>query len=144
MKKPCHSCKLQTANCKLAAAFCALSLLGGCFSLETSVLSESGDENILVTNYGWYLFNKIPLATGNAAEGAIAPTVMFRDDVTMEKIQGRVIGYAEAKGKKLKDMTYHNHDSVMFNVPGVDFPMPVPYVLTFREIQLSGVVKAED
>ncbi len=113
----------------------------GCFTLETAELSKSGDENILVTNYGWYLFNVIPLATGNAAEGAFAPTVMFRNDVTMEKVQGRVVAYAERAGKALRDLAYHNHDSVMFNIPGTDLPIPLPYVLTFREIQLSGVLK---
>ena len=125
---------------KVAAAVLAVAL-AGCFSLETATLSKSGDENVLVTNYGWYLFNLIPLATGNATENAVAPTVMFRNDVTMDKVQGRVVKYARQKGKELRDMAYYNRSSVMFNIPGTNFPIPVPYVLTFREIQLSGVLK---
>lgn len=116
-------------------------LLTGCFSLETATLTKCGEENVLVTNYGWYLFNMLPLATGNAAEKAVSPTVLFRNDVTMDKVQQRAQRYADSKGKRLEDLAYHNHSSVMFNIPGTDFPMPIPYVLTFREIQLSGVLK---
>lgn len=115
--------------------------LAGCFSLETAELTKSGDENVLVTNYGWYLFNVFPVATGNAAEDALSPTVLFRNDVTMDKVQQRAQRYADSQGKKLGDMAYHNMSSVMFNIPGTDFPVPLPYVLTFREIQLSGVLK---
>ena len=116
-------------------------LLTGCFSLETATLTKCGEENILVTNYGWYLFNLLPVATGNAAEGAVAPTVFFRNDVTMDKVQRRAQRYADSKGKKLDNLAYHNHSSVMFNIPGTDFPIPIPYVLTFREIQLSGMIR---
>lgn len=119
-------------------------LLAGCFSFESAVMTKSGDENVLVTNYGWYLFNVFPLATGNAAEKAISPTVFFRNDVTMDKVQFRAQRYADAQGKKLGDMSYHNSSSVMFNIPGTDFPIPVPYILTFREIQLSAVLKGTD
>ena len=118
-------------------------MLAGCFSLETATLTKGGDENILVTNYGWYLFNVFPVATGNSVEGALSPTVFFRNDVTMDKVQKRAQHYAEKKGKALSDMAYHNHSSVMFNIPGTDFPIPIPYVLTFREIQLSGVLKSD-
>jgi hypothetical protein len=30
---------------------------------------------------------------------------------------------------------------VLFEIPGTDFPIPLPYILTYREIQLSGVLK---
>ena len=51
--------------------------------------------------------------------------------------------YADQQGKKLDNLAYHNYSSVMFNIPGTDFPIPLPYVLTFREIQLSGVLKSD-
>lgn len=115
--------------------------LTGCFSFESAKLSHSGDENVYVSNYGWYLFGCIPLATGNAKEGDVFPTVFFRNDVTMDKIQKRMIDYASKKQKKIYDLTYHNHDSVLFNIPGLSFPLPVPYLLTYSEIQLSGVIR---
>lgn len=118
-------------------------LLAGCFTLETATLTKCGDENILVINYGWYLFNVLPIATGNAQEKALSPTVFFRNDVTMDKVQMRAQQYADQQGKKLDNLAYHNYSSVMFNIPGTDFPIPLPYVLTFREIQLSGVLKSD-
>ena len=131
------------AKAKTAAYLVLALALAGCFSLETAELTKCGDENLLVTNYGWYLFNVLPVATGNAVEGALSPTVFFRNDVTMDKVQKRAQRYADKKGKRLSDLAYHNHSSVMFNIPGTDFPVPIPYVLTFREIQLSGVLKSE-
>ena len=128
---------------KRAAYACLALVLAGCFSLETAELTKCGDENLLVTNYGWYLFNVLPVATGNASEGALSPTVFFRNDVTMDKVQKRAQRYAQKTGKQLSDLAYHNQSSVMFNIPGTDFPIPIPYVLTFREIQLSGVLKSD-
>ena len=32
-------------------------------------------------------------------------------------------------------------DSILFEIPGLDFPLPIPYVFTYREMQLSGVMK---
>lgn len=115
--------------------------MAGCFSFESAKLSHSGDENVYVSNYGWYLFGCLPIATGNANEGDVFPTVFFRDDVTMDKIQKRMLDYAGQGDKEIYDLTYHNKDSVLFNIPGFSFPLPIPYVLTYREIQLSGVVR---
>ena len=115
--------------------------LAGCFSLETAELTKCGDENLLVTNYGWYLFNVLPVATGNASEKALAPTIFFRNDVTMDKIQHRFMNYANFYGKKTRDMSYYTQESVLFEIPGTDLPIPLPYILTYKEVQLSGVLK---
>ncbi len=114
--------------------------LAGCFSFEAAKLSRSGEENVFISNYGWYLFGLWPLATGNAIPDGF-PIVFFRDDVTMDKIQARMLSYSESQHKEIDDLTYHNHDSVLLNIPGLDFPLPIPYILTYREIQLSGVVR---
>ncbi len=115
--------------------------LSGCFSIQSTRLSRGGEENVHIANFGWYLFDCVPLATGNADKSSRFPTVFFRNDVTMDKIQSRMRDYAEENGKEIHDLAYHNHDSVLLNVPGLDFPLPIPYVLTYREIQLSGVLK---
>lgn len=141
--KICYNMRAMGIWKKIALAGGAL-LLAGCFSLETATLTKCGEENILVTNYGWYLFNLLPVATGNASESALSPTVFFRNDVTMDKVQKRAVRYANARGKNLDNLTYHNHSSVMLNIPGTDFPIPIPYVLTFREIQLSAMLKNDE
>lgn len=117
--------------------------LSGCYSLSSSQWNDSvtGEEHVLVSNYGWYLFGVVPLACGNAAKNPIMPWVFFRDDVTMNKIQRNFMLYAETKVCEPTDLFYYNRDSVLFSIPGSSVPIPIPYILTYREIQLSGVLK---
>ena len=116
-------------------------LLAGCFTLDSADLRSTGEEHVCVGNRGWYLFNIIPLACGNASEDPFMPWVFFRNDVTMDKIQRRFMDYAHFYGKQTGDMSYYTQESVLFEIPGTDFPVPVPYLLTYKEIQLSGVLK---
>ena len=125
----------------LMAALCATICLTGCFTLDTADIHTTGEEHICVGNSGWYLFNFIPLACGNASENPMMPWVFFRNDVTMDKIQHRFMSYANFYGKKPRDMCYYTQESVMFEIPGTDFPIPLPYILTYKEVQLSGVMK---
>lgn len=116
--------------------------LTGCFTIDKGHLARTGDDHILVSNYGWYLFHFIPIANGNANPNRWLPWVMFRDDVTMDKIQRRFMNYADALGKSdIRDLSYTTRESVMLEIPWINIPLPVPYLLTYREIQLSGVAR---
>lgn len=126
---------------RIIAFSCVTICLTGCFSLDTAVLPKTGDEHVMVSNYGWFLFKRIPLACGNSSRDRILPWVLFRNDVTMKKIQQRFMDHARGSGKTASDLNYYTSDSVMFEVPGLNFPLPIPYLLTFKEIQLSGVLK---
>ena len=126
------------------------SIISGCFSIERGHLRHSGNDHILVGNYGWYLFHCIPVACGNASENPWVPFVTFRDDVTMDKLQSRFMGetkqFAAESGRRLEDVKIHDlaystSESVMLNIPGFQIPLPIPYLLTYREVQLSGVVE---
>jgi hypothetical protein len=121
----------------LGMAACA----SGCFTLDSADVRSTGEEHVCVGNRGWYLFNLIPLACGNAAEEPLMPWIFFRNDVTMDKIQKRFMDYANFYGKKTKNLAYFTQESVLFEIPGTDFPVPIPYLLTYKEIQLSGVLK---
>lgn len=123
------------------ATFCVTICLTGCFSLDTAVLQKTGEEHVVVSNYGWYLFGYIPLACGNAAHNPCLPWMLFRDDVTMEKIQSRYMRYAKDRAKTPHELNYYTNDTVMFTIPGLNFPLPIPYILTYKEVQLSGVLK---
>ena len=146
----------------LSGALC----LSGCFSIDCGRLIRTDEEHVLVSNYGWYLFNLIPLACGNADERSSAPFMFFRNDVTMDKIQRRFMMYADEYGRRMAadgadaaepvsygktierisehvqvhDLAYTTRESVLFEIPSVNFPFPIPYILTYREIQLSGVL----
>ena len=113
--------------------------LTGCFSLDHGRFVRTPEEHVLVSNYGWYLFHYFPLACGNASKDRWLPWVMFRNDVQMDKIQGRFMDYAG--DRKAHDLAYTTTESVMLHIPGLNLPLPVPYLLTYREIQLSGVLE---
>lgn len=115
--------------------------LTGCFTLDTADVRSTGEEHVCVGNRGWYLFHVIPLACGNAAENPSMPWAFFRNDVTMDKIQKRFTDYANFHGKEIKNMSYFTHESVLFEIPATDLPLPIPYFLTYKEIQLSGELK---
>lgn len=116
--------------------------LSGCFSIDiSSTDGQIMSEHVVVSNYGWYLFHFIPLTTGNATPGGWCPFTLFRNDVTMEKIQTRFMDYAQERHLKPQDISYHNTESVMLEIPGLGIMIPIPYLITYREIQLSGVMK---
>lgn len=121
----------------LSATFC----LTGCFTLESASIETTGEEHVHIANEGWYLFHKYPLVCGNADKNGFLPFVFFRNDVKMNKLQERFFDYAEEQGKSSQDMNYMTSESVLFEVPGLSFPLPIPYLLTQRTIQLSGVLK---
>lgn len=59
----------------------------------------------------------------------------------MDKVQSRFMEYALKTAKTPKDLKYTDYDTVMFDVPLLQYPLPIPYVLCYREIQLSGNLK---
>ncbi len=119
--------------------------LTGCFSIDRASVPHSHHEHQLVGNYGWYLFHIFPLACGNAHEEAWTPWVLFRNDVTINKIQDRFMKAAADCGKqKTSNLTYITHEQVLFEIPGLNFPVPIPYFITYREIQLSGILEKEE
>ena len=153
--------------CALLLGLAGPLCLSGCFSIDHGRLIRTDEEHVLVSNYGWYLFNLIPLACGNANEHASAPFVLFRNDVTMDKVQRRFMMFADGYGRsaadgradaaqaveygetverisdrvKVRDLAYTTRESVLFEIPSVNIPFPLPYILTYREIQLSGVLE---
>jgi len=126
-------------------------LLAGCYSMEvatssslkTSALSSDDGsplEHVVVSNYGWYLFNWIPLACGNATPGAYFPWKFFSNQVRPDLLHDRLMAHAAAQNADMKDLSFIRHEKVFFDLPGTNFPVPIPYVLCYREIQFSGVL----
>lgn len=98
-------------------------------------------KNIYVSNYGWYLFDTIPLIGGNASEMPLTPFVLFRNDVKMDKLQDRLMKEAERQQRQVENLVWNNNDMVLLNIPGLEIPFPVPYIITYREKQISGELK---
>jgi len=126
-------------------------LCAGCFTMATATtesLRNSRDtgmsgrprEHVVVSNYGWYLFNVVPLVCGNAREGASFPWAFFRDEVTADIVHNRLTAYAASKGANLAELNLYVNDSVLFEVPGTSIPIPMPYVLCYKERLVSALL----
>jgi len=134
-----------------ALVLSGLAFLTGCFSMdiaqtdslrESALSSNNGKplEHVVVSNYGWYLFNCIPLACGNAAPDAFFPWRLFSNHVTSNILHDRMMAHAASINADVRDLTFFRDEKVIFDLPGTDFPIPIPYVLCFREIQFSGTL----
>ena len=135
---------------KLFVCAWALALCAGCFTLEKGTLSpEIGtaasmgknvkpQEHVLVSNYGWYLFNRLPLVCGNARKGAFFPWAFFCNDVDETMLQDRFTDYAAEHGCDVDDLVMFNSEQVLLDVYSI--PVPIPYICCYREMQLSGVL----
>lgn len=129
---------------KISIFSLVLLCLVGCYSVEKTPSSETGATHIIVMNYGWHLFDTYPLMCGNTTaeeDGRCGPWAFFRDDVTIENTQRLFMKEAAKVGGELGDLDYWVRENYLYEVPGLQIPLPIPYVLTYREIQLSGVVK---
>lgn len=126
-----------------------LACAAGCFSFETAstgsrrILDADGDqpiEHVVVANNGWYLFNAWPLACGNARRENGFCWTFFRNDVDMDLLHGRLTRHAKARGCDVKEINIFNDEEVFLSIPGLNLPLPLPYIITFREQQISGVL----
>lgn len=122
----------------------------GCFSLETTPLGDEaghsielfGDEerateHVVVSNFGWYLFNRWPIVCGNAREDRTFPWRFFRNDVDENVIQGRLMNYASARACDVKGLHIFNNEEVLMSIGVGGVSIPLPYVITYRELQYS-------
>ncbi len=123
----------------------------GCFSLDiadmkdvhgsTLSLHEHGGqpkEHIVVSNYGWYLFNRFPLVCGNAKKDAFFPWAFFYNDVDETVIQNRLTGYAAEHSCDVVDINMFNNEQVLLNIYNI--PVPIPYICCYREMQISAIL----
>lgn len=124
-------------------------LLSGCISVERSkrtvfdrlpVEGTPGtpEEHIHVRNYGYYLFNSIPLFCGDASKDGTGNTVFFRDDVTLAKMQNVLLEEVSRKAYSIIELQPKTSSTCFFSV--------VPYVgntlgiFWYKEVQISAVM----
>lgn len=128
-----------------------LILLCGCYSMETasneafrkSNAANDGNapvEHVLISNYGWYLFNCIPLVCGNASPDASFPWKFFTKQVSPAILHDRMMSYANSKKANVRNLIATHNEKVFFDIPGSDIPVPIPFLLCYQEIQLSAVL----
>ena len=131
------------------AASCLL-LAAGCFSLETSPLGDAAGhsielfgndaqatEHVVVSNFGWYFFNRWPIVCGNAHVDKTLPWRFFRNDVDADVLQRRLVDYASERECDVKDLHVFNNEEVLMSIGVGGVSIPLPYVITYRELQYS-------
>ena len=131
------------------AASCLL-LAAGCFSLETSPLGDDAGhsielfgndaqatEHVVVSNFGWYFFNRWPIVCGNAHVDRWSPWRFFRNDVDENVLQRRLMDYASARGCNVTDLQIFNNAEVLMSIGVGGVSLPLPYVISYRELQFS-------
>lgn len=127
------------------------SLLAGCYSIDiatTSSLKKSAlspedgrpMEHVVVSNYGWYLFNFIPIACGNDKADAVFPWLFFSNRISATILHDKMMAYAASMNADVRDLAFFCDEKVIFDLPGTHFPLPIPYLLGFRDIQFSGTL----
>ena len=122
----------------------------GCFSLETTPLGdeagrsielfgdeEHASEHVVVSNFGWYFFNRWPIVCGNAHVDRVMPWRFFRNDVDADVIQRRLMDYASARECDVKGLHIFNNEEVLMSIGVGGVSIPLPYVITYRELQYS-------
>ena len=127
-----------------------LLLTAGCFSLETTPLgdasnqsiqlhggAEQATEHVVVSNFGWYFFNRWPIVCGNAHVDKTLPWRFFRNDVDADVLQRRLIDYASERECDVKDLHVFNNEEVLMSIGVGGVSIPLPYVITYRELQYS-------
>ena len=110
----------------LFALACVTLCLTGCLSTEVSKSEVCGVEHIMTSDYGWKLFNWIPI---------------FRRDITIDRVQKALVEEAQKRGKTPSGLVYHNIENVMFDIPLLYITLPIPYLVCYHEIQLSGTLQ---
>lgn len=130
---------------------CGTVALTGCFSLETAPLggfdgaqgaslqSNYGKaaEHVVVSNFGWYFFNRWPIVCGNARPDRKSAWVFFRDDVDEHLLQRRLMQYASERGCDATDVHLFNNAEVLMSIGVGGVSLPLPYVVSYRELQYS-------
>ncbi len=122
----------------------------GCFSLETSPLGdaagrtielfasdEPATEHVVVSNFGWYFFNRWPIVCGNAHVDRTTPWRFFRNDVDENVLQRRLMSYASERGCDVTDLQIFNNAEVLMSIGVGGVSLPLPYVISYRELQYS-------
>lgn len=133
--------------------FSALLGVAGCFSIESvSLDAANANSNVIenvqgkavahvvVSNYGWYFFDCWPIVSGNIVPGQEGGFAFFKDTVNERKLLSRFMSYANERNCDVVDLQLFNNDEVLMTIGIGGLSIPLPYVISFRDMQYSGVL----
>lgn len=132
-------------------AAAALAAASGCLSIDRcdaerlEGLTINGTdkkpvEHIVVSNFGYYLFNIFPLVSGNASQDRWFPFRLFSDHVELPKMQSILAAEVQKRhGLELAELASHYDSAPCFTV-SLDPKSLLGLLFCYREVQLSAVL----
>jgi len=138
---------------RVSCALIALALLNGCVSVQrTARVAPAGVgiqgtpgtpvEHVHVSNFGYYLFNFIPIFSGNTANDRRGNTIWFSDEVTLAKTQAIMVDEVRSRNSSVAEIQPQVTSTCFFGA--------IPYVgttfgiLWYKEVQMSAVLVRPD
>ena|GEM_PF-718628 len=136
--------QLEVCVCVVAS----LMLVAGCVSVQQTNKVSAGvalqgtsgtpAEHAYVSNFGYYLFNCIPIFCGNTADDRRGNTIWFSDEVTLAKTQGIMVDHVRNRNCQMAELQPQVKSTCFFS--------SIPYVgttfgiLWYKEVQMSAVL----
>lgn len=120
----------------------SLLLFSGCMSIErstTEFVTVGGvvvpGEQILISNYGYYLFGSIPLFTGSETGSG---TSFFSDGATLDKTQKYLSDLADKEGAAVVHIQPMVNSTCSFSaIPIIGSTLGIFW---YKEVQLSATI----
>jgi len=140
-------------NEKGVCALVSLVLVAGCVNVQqANRVAPAGValhgtpgtpvEYVQVSNFGYYLFNCIPIFCGNTADDRQGNTIWFSDEVTLAKTQDILVDRARSRNCQMAALQPQVKSTCFFSA--------IPYVgttfgiLWYKEVQLSAALVRPD
>ena len=144
---------LEQARAHMSCMLVSLALATGCVSVQkanrvapagVTLQGSPGTpvQHVHVSNYGYYLFNCIPIFCGNTATDFRGDPVWFSDEVTLARVQGIVLEEVRNRKCQVADIQPYTRSTCFFSA--------IPYVGTtfgivwFKEVQMSAALVRPD
>ena len=105
-----------------------------------SIVGADGkpEEHITVSNYGYYLFNLIPICCGNTDPDSSLATAWFSDEVNLPKVQGVLINEVKARGCQVAEIQPLCQSTCFFSAsPFIGNSLGI---IWYRDVQVSAVL----
>jgi len=144
---------IKQARVHLPCVLVSFVLFSGCVSVQkanrvapagVSIQGSPGTpvEHVHVSNYGYYLFNCIPLFCGNTMTDSRGETVWFSNEVTLAKVQEVMLEEVRSRKCHVTEIQPYARSTCFFSA--------IPYIgntlgiLWFKEVQMSAVLVRPD
>lgn len=96
------------------------------------------EECVTVSNYGYYLFNVLPIFCGNTTDGRLGNTVWFQNHVTLERTQSVLMREIKPSRPLVTNLMPHSYETCFFSV--------IPYIgnslgiVWYKQIDISAIL----